>query len=363
MTAAPVAATADRTQVYARTPGAHATPGAHTPPSATGARTPVASPVHDHEYVYDSHDPWEDEWVADEPTGREFRFRVLFALAVLAAAATVVGVLSLLIEISPEGAAAAPFDNGTWMVNDFGTNNTVAALIAAGAVLVGAFLWCFGFRWGAGLAGGGGLALAGWVALIIGLAEWPIHQAELAADTVPATITREFGYWSLVGAAGLGLLVFCFSLAGSGRDRQGGLDPWIAALGAAAFLVAAGGPLIPQGSADISGNYSSDTLGVDLPTMFFAGRLVQVGLLALAGIVGFLLVRRYGLGLAIGGGTAAGFMVATAATDSTDAPIGPAFANPGAIDLAPHGVTIVALALAGFFALVAVVMALLDSKP
>jgi hypothetical protein len=88
---------------------------------------------------------------------------------------------------------------------------------------------------------------------------------------------------------------------------------------------------------------------------------VQLGLLAASGIVGFLLVRRYGLGLAIGGGTAAGFMLATAATDQTATPIGPAFANPGAIDLAPHGVTIVGMALAGFFALVAVVMALLDS--
>ena len=34
----------------------------------------------------------------------------------------------------------------------------------------------------------------------------------------------------------------------------------------------AGGPLIPQETADWSGNWSSDTLSVDLPTAFFAGR-------------------------------------------------------------------------------------------
>ena len=125
--------------------------------------------------------------------------------------------------------------------------------------MIGAFLWCFGRRWGAGLAGGGGLALAGWAALVIGLAEWPVVMAEAAAAR--PTTTRELGYWALVAAGGLGVIVFLASLTGSGRDRQGGLDPWIAALGAASFLVAAGGPLIPLGTADFSGNYSSETLG------------------------------------------------------------------------------------------------------
>ena len=55
-------------------------------------------------------------------------------------------------------------------------------------------------------------------------------------------------------------------------------------------------------------------------------------------------------------------MLVTAATDQTDSPIGPAFANPRfATDLDPHAVTIVGFALVGFFSLVAVVMALLDS--
>jgi hypothetical protein len=313
------------------------------------------------EYVYDDHDEWHDDWAEAERPPRTFRFRVLFPAAVLAAAACVVGVLSDLISIRPDAGVTAPFDTGTWMVNDFGTNNTVAALLAATVLVVGAALWCFGFRWGAGLAGGAGLSLAGWAALMVGLAEWPIFDAERAAAAAPAAITRELGYWAVVAAGGLGVVAFCACLGGSGRDRQGGLDPWIAALGAACFLVAAGGPLIPLGTADFSGNYSSDTLGVDLPQMFFVGRLLQVGLLAFSGIVGFLLVRRFGLGMAIGGAVSAGYMLATAATNQTATPIGPAFANPGAVTLDPHGVTVVGFALAGFFGLVAVVMALLDS--
>ena len=128
------------------------------------------------------------------------------------------------------------------------------------------------------------------------------------------------------------------------------------------MLVAAIGPTIPEGSADWSGNYSSASLARDLPAAFFAGRLIQLGLLALCGVVGFLLVRRYGLGLAVGGAVTAGWMVVTAATDRTASPIGPAYENPGSLDLRPHAVTIVGMALLGFFALVAIVMALLDAE-
>jgi hypothetical protein len=282
----------------------------------------------------------------------------LLVLALLGAAATVFGVLTTLIEITADGGAT--FETGAWKVNDFGTNNSMAALIAAGTMVLGALMWCFGFRWGAGLAGGAGAALAGWTALLIGLAEWPISTAEAAA-LVPPTITRDVGYWALVAAGGIGLVVLLMSLARSGRDGRAGLDPWIAALAAVSFLIAAGGPLIPEGTADWSGNYSSESLGVDLPTAFFVGRLVQLGLLALCGVVGFLLVRRFGLGLAVGSAVAAAWMLVTAATEQTADPIGPAFENPGSIDLQPHAVTVVGFALVGFFSLVAIAMALLDA--
>jgi hypothetical protein len=301
-------------------------------------------------------------WYREEPIRRRpgFRLRPLLVLAVLAAGAAAVGVVSTMVEVTTT-VTAAPFETGAWKVNDFGTNNTVAALIAVAAMLVGAIAWCFGYRWGAGLAGGGGAALAGWVALVIGLAELPINNAEAFAALAPATVTRDVGYWALAVAGVLGGLALLVSFVRAGNDRRAGLDPWVAALAAVAALVAAIGPTIPEGTAEWSGNYSSASLGVDLPAAFFAGRLIQLGLLAFCGVVGFLLVRRYGLGLAVGGAATAGWMVVTAATGRTATPIGPAYENPGSIDLKPHAVTVVGMAILGFFALVAIVMALLDA--
>jgi len=288
---------------------------------------------------------------------RRFRLRPLLVLAVLVAAGAVTGVVTNVITIVTDAGASPGFEVGDWKINDFGTNNTIAALLAASAAVVGALAWCFGARWGAGLAGGAGAALAGWSTLLIGLAEWPIVEAQRSGAAL--TITRDVGYWAVAGAGAAGVVLLLLSLAAAGRDGHSGLDPWIAALGAVSFVLVCGGPLIPQGDVGIEANYQSTTF--DLPAMFFVGRAVQLGLLLVCGVVGFLSVRRFGLGLAIGGALAAGWMLVTAATDQTDAPIGPAYANPGATDLEPHAVTIVGMAMVGFFALVAVVMAVLDS--
>ena len=287
------------------------------------------------------------------PARRGFRFRPLLVLALLAAGATVAGVLTRVVEIDPALDAGEP----GYMVNDFGTNNTVAALLAAGVMIVGALVWCAGHHWGAGLAGGAGASLAGWVALVLGVAEWRLAEGEAAGSAV----SRSLGFWILAGAGVLGVLVFLASIARAGRLRRAGLDPWVAALAAISFLIAAGGPLIPQDAADWTGNWSSESLSVELPTAFFVGRAVQLGLLALCGVIGCLLVRRWGLGLAVGGALSSGWLLVTAATQRTDSPIGPAYANPGYTTLEPHAVTVVGFSLLGFFCLVAVVMALLDS--
>ena len=294
--------------------------------------------------------------------GRQFRLRPLAAIAVLAFAATVVAAFSPVIDITADNPGF--FEVGTWRVNDLGTNNAVAGLLAAAAMVIGAVVWCFGFRWGAGLAGGAGAALAGWAALVIGAAELPVSLAE-AQSGGTAVIERPYGYWVLIGAGGLGLLTLVASLAASGRAGRSGLDPWIAALGAVSFLLAAGGPLLPEGTADWTGNYSSASLQFEYPTIYFVGRAVQLGLLVLCGVIGFLLVRRWGLGLAIGGAVAAGWLLVTAATQQTADPIGPGYTNPAspdAFDLQPHAVTVVGFAMVGFFALVAVVMAVLDGE-
>ena len=135
-----------------------------------------------------------------------------------------------------------------------------------------------------------------------------------------------------------------------------------------ATIAAVLGPLIPLESANLDQNWSSAP-GTDKPTMFFVGRFVQLGLLLLCGVFGFLLVRRYGLGLAIGGSIGVAWMTLTTATERTDFPIGPALTNPGSPGFAmegvavgkPYIVTVVGIGLMLFFGLVATAMALIDA--
>jgi len=297
--------------------------------------------------------PWEGgaEPVAYGPT---FRIRPLLLLAILAAVAAVVAMFVGVIDIEPEG----PLPLGASKLNDFATNHTVTGILLSVTMVVGALAWCGGFRWGAGLAGGGGAGLAGWVVIVVGQVEVRITQAEALAPS--AAVTRDIGYWCLVGAGGLGLLVLFASLLRAGHDGRAGLDPWVAALGAMATIAAVLGPLIPLNDANLDQNWSSPP-GTNVPTLIFVARFVQLGLLLLCGVFGFLLVRRYGLGLAIGGAIGVGWMTFTTTTAQTDSPIGPAIVNPGSTDGKPYIVTVVGIGLMLFFGLVATAMALIDA--
>ena len=302
--------------------------------------------------------PWEGD---EEPVayGPAFRVRPLLLLTIIPAVAAVVGMFTRVVDIKPDQ-AAAPFASGSWKLNDFGTNLTVSGILLAVTMVLGALAWCGGFRWGAGMAGGAGAGLAGWAILVLGLAESPINAASGASGIVGSTVTRDIGYWCIAAAGVLGLVVLMTSLLRAGNDGRAGLDPWVAALGAMATIAAVLGPLIPLNDANLDQNWSSPP-GADVPTLLFVGRFVQLGLLLLCGVFGFLLVRRYGLGLAIGGTIGVGWMVLTTATEQTDAPIGPALYNPGSDDGKPYVVTIVGIGLMIFFALVATAMALIDA--
>jgi hypothetical protein len=295
--------------------------------------------------------PWEAPWEQAEAAAprRSLRLKPLLLLTVLAAVAAVVAMFVEILDVNAPGSVV----DGTWKLNDFGTNLTVAGILTALTMVLGAVAWCAGFRWGAGLAGGAGAGLAGWAALAIG-------QAAVIVDS-DGDATRGIGYWGLVAAGGVGLVTLFVSLVRTGDDGRAGLDPWVAALGAMATIAAVIGPLIPVADADIDLNWTSAP-GTDRPTMWFAARFVQLGLLLLCGVFGFLLVRRYGLGLAIGGTICAGWLVLTAATEQTDAPIGLAVGNPDFTDLEPHIVTIVGVGLTLFFGLVATAMALIDDR-
>jgi hypothetical protein len=74
-------------------------------------------------------------------------------------------------------------------------------------------------------------------------------------------------------------------------------------------------------------------------TKFFAGRLGQVGLIALAGVVGMLIVRSYGLGLAAGGISVPLWLWIASLAEIGPNPVGIAYRNPGADDTTPHAVT------------------------
>jgi hypothetical protein len=312
--------------------------------------------------------PWEAApWEADEApkAQRAFRVKPLLIICVLAAAAVVVGTIIQVLDISGTG---QPNLDGAWKLNDFGTNLTVAGILTALTMILGALAWGVGYRWGAGLAGGGGAALAGWAAIAIGQAEVPASTA-LGSAFANATVSRDVGYWAIVAAGGLGLVALIVSLLRTGDDGRAGLDPWVAALGAMATIAAVVGPLLPIDGADVDLNWSSAP-GTDVPTAWFVARLVQLVLLLLCGVFGFLLVRRYGLGLAIGGTICAGWLVLTTATEQTDAPIGLAIGNPGGLTPPPvqvpiedpHIVTIVGVGLMLFFGLVATAMALIDDR-
>ena len=312
--------------------------------------------------------PWEaPPWEPEEApkTQRPFRVKPLLIICVLATAAVVVATIVQVLDISGTGLTNL---DGAWKLNDFGTNLTVAGILTALTMILGALAWCVRYRWGAGLAGGGGAALAGWAAIAIGQAEVPAHTA-LGSAFANSTVTRDIGYWAIVAAGGLGLVALIVSLLRTGDDGRAGLDPWVAALGAMATIAAVVGPLLPIDGADVDLNWSSAP-GTDVPTAWFIARLVQLVLLLLCGVFGFLLVRRYGLGLAIGGTICAGWLVLTTATEQTDAPIGLAIGNPGGLTPPPvqvpiedpHIVTIVGVGLMLFFGLVATAMALIDDR-
>jgi hypothetical protein len=66
---------------------------------------------------------------------------------------------------------------------------------------------------------------------------------------------------------------------------------------------------------------------------------VQVAVIALVGVIGMLLVRSYGLGLAAGSVSVAVVLWATSLAQAGEVPVGIADRNPGATNTEPHAVT------------------------
>ena len=262
--------------------------------------------------------------------------------------ATVVEVVAdIPLTVPPD--APVGFRLGTWIAGDFGSNLPIAGLVAALTMTLGGVAAMFGHRWGAGLVGGGGLAASGLAALSVGFAQIPLDAAQDFA-AIPSdvaftlTITKALGYWLLVTAGAVGIVAFFASTNDAFGERLGGLNPWTAALGALAVSVAAVGPLLPKSTAVFSDNWFVIDRPGESPAMLVAMRLVQLGLLAIGGTVGFLSVRRWGLGVAAGAVLPSLWLGVSTLFVLGEAPIGPGFRNPGTADVALHGVTVIGLA-------------------
>ena len=106
-----------------------------------------------------------------------------------------------------------------------------------------------------------------------------------------------------------------------------------------AMVVLTFGPLVPVNDASFADNFRSVDPTRDLPAAFFAGRLGQVGLIALAGVAGMLIVRSYGIGLAAGGISVSLWLWVASLAEIGRDPVGIAYRNPGADDTTPHTVT------------------------
>jgi hypothetical protein len=283
-----------------------------------------------------------------------FRYTVMTLLGAVGGVLVLVGMFATVVEVTSSTPlligddAPVAFRTGIWAADDLGDNLSIAGLIAALCMVLGGVAAAFGWRWGSGLAGGGGLAVAGLAALVVGLAQYPIDAAhEFAAipseQQFTLTITRDLGYWLLIVAGVIGIVAFFASTNDAFADHRSGLNPWIAALGALAVVVTAAGTLIPAGTAVFSDNWYVIERPGEPPAMLVAMRLVQLGLFALGGVIGFLSVRRWGLGVAAGVSLPLIWLGVSTLFEIGTNPVGPAFRNPGAASTDLHGVTIIGL--------------------
>lgn len=317
--------------------------------------SPGPTPTVEMPAVFDGSDD-----LAEYPAPREsFKVRVVLILSLFGAIAVLMTTVADVIDIRTTRPTAG-IVTGPRSLADLGSDLGPAALAGAAVMVLGGVLACFGLRWGAGLAGGAGLALAGWAGLSIGLAELPIGLAEsvtrTSSEEFTLRVTRDIGWWLIVAVGALGVLVFAASLRSANTGGHRALNPLIAAVTAVASVILGFGPLIPVGDATYADNFRSPDPNFDLPTAFFAGRIGQVGLIAAAGVVGMLIVRSYGLGLAAGATSVALVLWVVSLAELGSRPIGIAVQNPGSATTVPHAVT--SVGMVSMLALLAIAAAL-----
>jgi uncharacterized membrane protein len=253
-------------------------------------------------------------------------------------------------------------------LGDVFSNNPATLIVVAVVMIGGGLASSFGFRLGAGVAGGAGLALGGFVAMQVGVVIEQFDSAGYdriaAGGSITVTLTRDVGFWLLVAAAFGGLATFVLSVRHAGEDHRARIDPSVAVLGACAAAAVALGALIPENGVAFVRNFNDDF--VPPATLYF--RLGSMVLLALTGVLGFLIQRRWGLGLVLGGlAVAIVQWITTLTVDNSTAtgavPLGVSGGNLGSIEGRPHLVTTIGLvATLAFVALAFVLVSRLETR-
>ena len=245
------------------------------------------------------------------PTGSvSAQFTVTSFIGIIATVLTVVALTADILKISTTAgaefadvASAVGLKTGVWHVDNLGSNLIAVGLLGAIGLAAGSVGSILNRPWGPGLVGGSGLSVLGTAALTIGLIEFPVGAARSFAASATGEftieITRDLGYWSLFAAGGVGLIAFFASMNDLLVDRQASLNPYVHALGALIVVVTAIAPLVPTVGSSWSANWLLNS-NEGWPNELMIARLVQLGALAVGGLIGFLTVRPTGLALAFG---------------------------------------------------------------
>lgn len=339
-------------------------PVATVAPAAAMDATSVLNVVEQTSHGAYVHDPYgTDGWAGQSgetgehplPAGTEpFRITPLVGVSALAA---VLAVASAVTDFATIALTGDTVSTQTWKLNDFASNNLIGVIIAALVLVAGAALGATGRRIGTGLAGGAGLALAGLMGLAIGQVTGLFDSTEVGllqgGGTFTLTTTQEIGFWLAVAAAVLGAVAFALSLRSSGPDGEAPIQAGVGIAGAIATLLVVFGPLIPMHGAKFADQFSNDFT----PPATLLLRLLVLVLIAIGGLTGFLVNRRWGLGLALGSISVGVWQWITAISESGDRPFGIAGGNLGASDYAPHIVTTVGVVVMVLAAVAGLLMA------
>ncbi|HNJ97429.1 MAG TPA: zinc ribbon domain-containing protein [Ilumatobacteraceae bacterium] len=269
----------------------------------------------------------------------------LTPLVGVAAVAAVLAVATAFLDVATIEVSGDTAGLSTYKLNDFASNYTVGAIIAAVLMVGGAAIGATGRRFGTGLAGGAGLALAGMMSFMIGqvIAWFDASEVGLmqGGGAFTLTTTQEIGFWLAVTAAVLGVVAFVLSLSDKGDDGRAQVPEVVTILGAVATLLVVVGSLIPGKGAEFADQFANDFT----PPATLLLRLLVFVLIAVGGIVGFVAGRRWGLGMALGAISVGVWQWITALTESGDFPFGIGGGNYGATDYTPHVITTVGVAL------------------